>query len=60
MRFVMHLCIRRSFTGYTSKGIALCGKKHFKDAMKAFDLAFMFTDGDMKAIHCLLLIKGSI
>ncbi|KIK45230.1 hypothetical protein CY34DRAFT_801852 [Suillus luteus UH-Slu-Lm8-n1] len=55
---LMSISIRRSFTGYTSKGIALCGKKHFKEAMKAFDLAFMFTDGDMKAIHRLLLIKA--
>lgn len=47
---LMSISIQPSFTGYTSKGIALCGKKHFKDAMKAFDLAFMFTNGDSKAI----------
>jgi tetratricopeptide (TPR) repeat protein len=39
---LMSISIQPSLTGYTSKGIALCGKKHFKDAMKAFDLAFMF------------------
>jgi hypothetical protein len=54
----LSISIRHSFTGYTSKGIALCGKKHIKDIMKAFDLASMFTDRDMKAIHCLLLIKA--
>jgi hypothetical protein len=31
----------------------------FQDAMKSFDIAFMFTNGDSKAIHFLLLIKAS-
>lgn len=52
------ISIQPSFTGYTSKGIALCGKKHFKDAMRAFDLASMFTDRDSKTAHRLLLIKA--
>jgi len=30
---------------------------NFQDAMKAFDIAFMFTDGDSKTTHLLLLIK---
>ncbi|KAG2149068.1 uncharacterized protein EDB93DRAFT_358436 [Suillus bovinus] len=55
---LMSIRIQPSLTGYTSKGIALCGKKHFKDAMRAFDLASMFTDGDLKTIHRLLLIKA--
>jgi hypothetical protein len=45
-------------TGYTCKGIALCGKMYFKEAMKAFDLAFMFTEGDSNTIHVLLLVKA--
>jgi len=44
--------------GYISKGIALCGKKQFQDAMGAFDLGFMFTNEDSKVIHFLLLIKA--
>jgi hypothetical protein len=43
-------------TGYISEGIALCGKGQIKDAMEAFDLAGMFTDGQSKPI--LLLIKA--
>ncbi|OAX34763.1 hypothetical protein K503DRAFT_868710 [Rhizopogon vinicolor AM-OR11-026] len=50
--------IQPSLTGYISKGIALCGKMQFKDAMKAFDLAFMFTGGDLNNIHLLLLVKA--
>jgi len=30
---------------------------NFQDAMKAFDIAFMFTDGDSKTTHLLLLVK---
>jgi len=30
----------------------------FQDAMKAMDLAFMFTDGDLKTVHLLLLVKA--
>ncbi|OAX35521.1 hypothetical protein K503DRAFT_364265 [Rhizopogon vinicolor AM-OR11-026] len=50
--------IQPSLTGYVSQGIALCGKKLFPDAMKAFDLAFMFTDGDLKTVYLLLLVKA--
>jgi len=32
---------------------------YFKEAMKAFDLAFMFTEGDSNIIHVLLLVKAS-
>ncbi|OAX34764.1 hypothetical protein K503DRAFT_420176 [Rhizopogon vinicolor AM-OR11-026] len=49
--------IQPSLTGYIAKGIALCGKMQFKEAMKAFDLAFMF-GGDPQTIHILLLIKA--
>jgi hypothetical protein len=43
--------------GCISKGIAYCGKRQFKDAMKVFDLAFMFVDADMNKTRLLLLIK---
>ncbi|KAG0698020.1 hypothetical protein DFH29DRAFT_124342 [Suillus ampliporus] len=52
--------IQPSLTGCISKGIALCGTMQFEDAMKAFDLAFMFVDGDSSTIHLLLLIKAII
>ncbi|KAJ8591160.1 hypothetical protein M405DRAFT_880653 [Rhizopogon salebrosus TDB-379] len=55
---LMSISIQPSLTGYLSQGIALCGNKLFWDAMKAFDLAFMFTDGDSKTIHLLLLVKA--
>jgi len=51
------ISIQPSLTGYISKGIALCGTMQLRDAMKAFDIAFMFTDGDLKTSHLLLLIK---
>ncbi|KAG2160226.1 uncharacterized protein EDB93DRAFT_1217741 [Suillus bovinus] len=51
------LTIRPSLTGYISKGIALGGKKQVWDAIRAFDLASMFTNGDLNANHLLLLIK---
>jgi hypothetical protein len=43
--------------GCISKGIALCGKRQFRDAMKAFDLAFIFVDADLNKTCLLLLIK---
>jgi polyisoprenoid-binding protein YceI len=43
--------------GYISKGIAHCGKQQFQDAMKAFDLAFMYVDADLNKTRLLLLIK---
>ncbi|KAG1789544.1 uncharacterized protein HD556DRAFT_777664 [Suillus plorans] len=50
--------IQPSLSGLISKGIALCGKMQFEDAMKAFDLAFTFTNEDSKTVHLLLLIKA--
>ncbi|OAX32038.1 WD40 repeat-like protein, partial [Rhizopogon vinicolor AM-OR11-026] len=55
---VRSISVHPSLTGYTCKGIALCGKMYFKEAMKAFDLAFMFTEGDSNTIHVLLLVKA--
>ncbi|KAG0695826.1 hypothetical protein DFH29DRAFT_1005099 [Suillus ampliporus] len=52
------ISIQPSLIGCLSKGIALCGKGQFQDAMKAFDLAFMFVDGDSNITHLLLLIKA--
>ncbi|KAG2346036.1 HET-domain-containing protein [Suillus weaverae] len=50
--------IQPSLMGCISKGIALCGKRQFQDAMKAFDLAFMFVDADLNKTRLLLLIKA--
>jgi len=48
--------------GYISKGISLCGKGQLSDAMEAFDLGFVFSNGDAMVMNLLLLIKvpGSI
>ncbi|KAG0698231.1 WD40-repeat-containing domain protein [Suillus ampliporus] len=50
--------IRPSSTGYISKGIALFGKGHVRDAIEAFDFASRFTDEDSKRFHFILLIKA--
>ncbi|KIK38635.1 hypothetical protein CY34DRAFT_809154 [Suillus luteus UH-Slu-Lm8-n1] len=52
------ISIQLSLMGCISKGIAHCGKRQFKDAMKAFDLAFVFVDADIKKTRLLLLIKA--
>jgi len=48
--------------GYISRGISLCGKGQLSDAMEAFDLGFVFSNGDAMVMNLLLLIKvpGSI
>ncbi|KAG2353478.1 hypothetical protein BDR07DRAFT_1433136, partial [Suillus spraguei] len=38
------MSIQPSLMGCISKGIALCGKRQFRNAMKAFDLGFLFVD----------------
>jgi hypothetical protein len=43
--------------GCISKGIAHCGKQQIQDAMKAFDLGFMYVDADLNKTRLLLLIK---
>lgn len=50
--------INPSLTGYIAKGIALCGKRQFRDAMKVFDLAFTSADGVSRTTHLLFLIKA--
>ncbi|KAG2336497.1 hypothetical protein BDR05DRAFT_971015, partial [Suillus weaverae] len=52
------ISIQPSLMGCISKGIALCGKRQFQDAMKAFDLAFIFVDADLNKTRLLLLIKA--
>jgi hypothetical protein len=54
---IQSISIQLSLMGCISKGIAHCGKRQFKDAMKAFDLAFVFVDADIKKTRLLLLIK---
>ncbi|KAG1786336.1 uncharacterized protein HD556DRAFT_1449839 [Suillus plorans] len=52
------ISIKPSLMGCISKGIAHCGKKQFRDAMKAFDIAFMHVDADLNKTRLLLLIKA--
>ncbi|KAG2738605.1 WD40 repeat-like protein [Suillus brevipes Sb2] len=55
---IKSISIRPSSTGYISKGIALCGKGHIREARIAFDIASVFTNQDSKISHFLLLIKA--
>ncbi|KAG2032012.1 hypothetical protein BDR03DRAFT_1015566 [Suillus americanus] len=56
---IKSISIQPSLTGYTSKGIALCGKGHTRDARIAFDVASMFTTGNQDSTnHFLILIKA--
>jgi tetratricopeptide (TPR) repeat protein len=50
--------INPSLTGYIAKGIALYGKRQFRDAVKVFDLAFTSTNGVSRTTHLLFLIKA--
>ncbi|KAG2052487.1 WD40 repeat-like protein [Suillus hirtellus] len=50
--------IRPSLMGFISKGIALCGKGHIREARVAFDVASMFTNQDSETNQFLLLIKA--
>jgi len=54
---IKSVSIEPSFIGHVSEGLALCGKQQVWDATKAFDLAFTFTNTDLKANHFLFLIK---
>jgi tetratricopeptide (TPR) repeat protein len=49
--------IQPSLAGHISEGIALCGKKQVLAARISFDLASIFTNGDLKTDHFLFLIK---
>jgi tetratricopeptide (TPR) repeat protein len=55
---IKSISIQTSLIGYISKGIALCGKGHIRDARAAFDVAFMYTNQDPQIVHLLLLIKS--
>ncbi|KAG1882428.1 hypothetical protein F4604DRAFT_425327 [Suillus subluteus] len=55
---IRSITIQPSLIGYISKGIALCGKGHVRDARTAFNLAFIFTNEDTKTIYFLLLVKS--
>jgi WD40 repeat protein len=50
--------IQPSLAGHVSEGIALCGKKQVLAARISFDIASMFTNGDLKTDHFLFLIKA--
>ncbi|KAG2053269.1 WD40 repeat-like protein [Suillus hirtellus] len=50
--------IRPSLIGFISKGIALCGKGHVREARIAFDIASMFTNQNSETNQFLLLIKA--
>ncbi|KAG1800334.1 uncharacterized protein HD556DRAFT_1028494 [Suillus plorans] len=52
------ISIQPSLIGCVSEGIALCGKRQFQDAMKAFDIASMYVDADLNKTRLLLLIKA--
>ncbi|KAG2052917.1 WD40 repeat-like protein [Suillus hirtellus] len=54
---IKSVSIRPSFAGHVSKGVALCGKGQIRAANTAFDLASVFTNGDLKTSHFLFLIK---
>ncbi|KAG2142888.1 uncharacterized protein EDB93DRAFT_597938 [Suillus bovinus] len=55
---IKSISIQPSLTGYVSKGIALCGTGHVRNARAAFDVASMYTDQDSETIHSLLLTKA--
>ncbi|KIK39172.1 hypothetical protein CY34DRAFT_808550, partial [Suillus luteus UH-Slu-Lm8-n1] len=55
---IKSVSIQPSWTGYISKGIALCGKGHVQEARAAFDVASIFMREDSIPNHFLLLIKA--
>ncbi|KAG2345951.1 WD40 repeat-like protein [Suillus weaverae] len=55
---IKSISIQPSSTGFISKGIALCGQGHIREAGIAFDVTSMFTNQDSKSNHFLLLIKA--
>ncbi|KAG2341477.1 hypothetical protein BDR05DRAFT_965159 [Suillus weaverae] len=55
---IKSISIQPSLTGFISKGIALCGQGHIREARAAFDVASLFTNQDSKTNHFLLLIKA--
>jgi hypothetical protein len=45
------ISIQSSLIGYISKGIALCGKGHVREARIAFDVASVFTNQSSETNH---------
>ncbi|KAG1887519.1 WD40-repeat-containing domain protein [Suillus fuscotomentosus] len=54
---IQSINFRPSLVGFISKGIALCGKGHVREARIAFDVASMFTSQNSQINQFLLLIK---
>ncbi|KAG1896594.1 WD40-repeat-containing domain protein [Suillus fuscotomentosus] len=57
---IQSINIRPSLVGFISKGIALCGKGHVREARIAFDVASMFTNQNSETNQFLLLIKAIV
>ncbi|KAG1766605.1 hypothetical protein EV702DRAFT_1282874 [Suillus placidus] len=55
---IKSISIQPSLTGFISKGIALCGQGHIREARATFDVASLFTNQDSETNHFLLLIKA--
>ncbi|KAG2345954.1 hypothetical protein BDR05DRAFT_97821 [Suillus weaverae] len=55
---IKSISIQPSLTGFISKGIALCGQGHVREARAVFDVASMFTNRASETNHVLLLIKA--
>ncbi|KAG2338712.1 WD40 repeat-like protein [Suillus weaverae] len=55
---IKSISIQPSLAGYISKGIALCGQGHIREARTAFDVASVFTNQNSESNHFLLLIKA--
>jgi hypothetical protein len=55
---IKSISIQSSLIGYISKGIALCGKGHVREARITFDVASVFTNENSESSHFLLLIKA--
>ncbi|KAG2335670.1 WD40 repeat-like protein [Suillus weaverae] len=55
---IKSISIQPSLTGFISKGIALCGQGHIREARAVFDVASMSTNQNLKTNHFLLLTKA--
>ncbi|KAG1774403.1 heterokaryon incompatibility protein-domain-containing protein [Suillus placidus] len=55
---IKSISIQPSLTGFISKGIALCGQGHVREARAVFDVASISTDQNLKTNHFLLLTKA--
>ncbi|KAG2351133.1 hypothetical protein BDR07DRAFT_1446605 [Suillus spraguei] len=55
---IRSVSIQPSLAGHISKAIAFCGKRQVVAARMSFDLASIFTNGDLMTDHFLFLIKA--